>query len=244
MQLSTHRLKQVARFFLFQIQITVSRHAERCHGHNVVPAIHAGRVIRKYVGEKNKVDACLRGQPHQTRQHSRHRDHAHVGATGATLAFQQQPNAERFVQDARKGMCGINRDRGQQGINFFFAVCINKCFLLRRQVLQVKHAYVFALQRRQQLLVPALILFADKLARLAGNQVTFLLRAQGVGAGVNVAVFNSLQQSGHTNFKKFVQIAGSNRQELYPLQQGIGFIIGFFEHALVEGEPRDFPIDI
>ncbi len=80
--------------------------------------------------------------------------------------------------------------------------------------------------------------------RFAGNQVALLLRAQSVRTGVNKAVFNPLEQAGYTDFKKLVEVTGSNGQELYPLQQRIGLIIGLFEHTLVEGQPRDFPIDI
>ncbi len=201
-------------------------------------------MISKEISQKNIVSARTRRQPHQSRKHSGYRDYSHVSAAGAPLAFEQQRNAERLVQDAGKGMGRIHGDWCKQRIHFFLTVRVNKRFLFRIEIFQVKHADILTRQRRHQPLVPALVLLLDKLARLQRDQLTFLLRRKRVGTRINETFFNALQEAGDSNFKKFIQIAGRNGKEFHPLQQGIVLVIGFFQHAPVEGKPGSLTIDV
>ena len=73
--------------------------------------------------------------------------------------------------------------------------------------------------------------------RFQGNQLALLLRGKRVRAGIDKAFFNALQKTGDPDLKKLIQIAGGDGEELYSLQQGIVFVIGFFQHAPVKGKP-------
>jgi hypothetical protein len=73
--------------------------------------------------------------------------------------------------------------------------------------------------------------------RFPGNQLALLLGGKRVRTGIDIAFFNALQETGDTDLKKFIEIAGRNSQELYALQQRIPVIVRFFKHATVEGEP-------
>ena len=99
-------------------------------------------------------------------------------------------------------------------------------------------------QRRPQLPVPEVVLAGNKLVQQAGQLRALLSRRQPVRTGVIVAVFNPLQQAGNAHLEKLVEIARRNRQELYPLQQGIGIVLRFLQHPAVELQPREITVEV
>ncbi|OPZ58332.1 MAG: hypothetical protein BWY88_01080 [Synergistetes bacterium ADurb.Bin520] len=48
---------------------------------------------------------------------------------------------------------------------------------------------------------------------------------------------------GEADKKEFRQIAGKDRLELHPLQQGVGFPLGLFEDPSIKGKPLQLPIE-
>ena len=115
-QLGAHRLQKIAGFFFLQVEIAVARNAECRGGDYVIPVIHAARVVGHEVGKENKIDGALAGQPDQTRQGARYRDHARIRQRGTAAAAQQESYAERLVDHPRKWMRGIDRKRLQRPI--------------------------------------------------------------------------------------------------------------------------------
>jgi hypothetical protein len=74
-----------------------------------------------------------------------------------------------------------------------------------------------------------------------GRQLLFrgqVLRGPGGDAGRHLPL-----QSGHPDHVEFIEVAGADRQEAKPLQQGMGRVHRLFENALVEGQPAEFPVD-
>ena len=57
-------------------------------------------------------------------------------------------------------------------------------------------------------------------------------------AGMHLA-----DQAGDAHHEEFVEIVGRDRQEAQPLEQRMGGIAGFLEHAAVEFEPGQFAVD-
>jgi hypothetical protein len=53
-----------------------------------------------------------------------------------------------------------------------------------------------------------------------------------------------LQQSGHSHLEEFIEVAGGDGKELYPLEQRITGIFGLLQHPAVEGEPGTFCIQV
>ena len=78
MQLRADRLQQAAGFLLRQIEIAVTGHAEGRRGNNVIPVIHADRVMRDQICQENEVGGAFRGQPYQPGKSARDRDYARV----------------------------------------------------------------------------------------------------------------------------------------------------------------------
>ena len=220
-QLGADRFQQVARFFFRQIEIAVAGDAERRRGNDVVAVIHPRGMEGHQVGEKNKVVGPVRGQPHQARQSSRHRDHAGISQRRAAAAAQQKSHAQRLVDHSRKGMRRIHRDRRQQQVEFPLAVLFDESAGARIQFVQAQNADAMLGQRRAQLVVPAVILVVHKLVGIARDHVALFDQRQTVGAGLGVSVFNLLHQPGHAHFEKLIQIAGGDGKKFQPLEQRV-----------------------
>ncbi len=201
-------------------------------------------MVGQQVGKEDVVDSGLRWQPHQARERAGHGNHSHVGAGSAPLAPQQKRNTQGFVQDPGKRVGGIHGYRRQQRIDLLLAVRVDKRLLLGVQFFEVQDANIFPGKSRQQLLVPALVLFFDELVGLSRDEISFLLSGQGIRAGINESFFNALQQASHPHFKELIQVACGNGQELHALQQRIVLVGGFLQHTAVESQPGSFAIDV
>src|SRR3712207_8029033 len=51
-------------------------------------------------------------------------------------------------------------------------------------------------------------------------------------------------QAGDADHVELVEVAGEDRQELHPLQQGEGVVLRQLEHAGVEVQPRQLAVDV
>src|SRR5579864_1087216 len=243
-KLRPYRFQQVAGLFFFQVEVAVTGNTEGRHGNDIVATIHPGRMIGEQVGKKNIINAACGRQAHHARQHAGNGDDAHIRAGCAPFAPQQQADAKRLVQYPWKGMRRINGDRRQERIHFLFAIGIDESFLLGREVFEFKDANAVAGQRRQQLLVPAFILLVDELMRFARHQLALFLGGKRVRPRVNEPVFNALQQAGYADFKKFIQITGSDGQKLDSLKKRVALVFSLLKHTSVESEPGSLTIDI
>src|SRR5579863_2874660 len=57
-------------------------------------------------------------------------------------------------------------------------------------------------------------------------------------------MLNPLQKTGHAHLDEFVEIVRRNCQELHPLQQWIPDISRLFQHAPIELQPLQVPVEI
>ena len=136
----------------------------------------------------------------------------------------------------------IDGYRREQRVQFPFAVVADEIAGRLVQLIESQDADAVLRERRTELLVPAVRLRGDELVRLPRQFAALVLRRQAVGAGLGVAVFDPLQQAGHADLEELIQIAGGDGQELDPLQHGIALVLGLFQHAAVEGQPRGLAI--
>jgi hypothetical protein len=85
------------------------------------------------------------------------------------------------------------------------------------------------------------VLPVDEEVHVLGDGGKGLLEGDAVGAKVGVAVFDALQDAGDADLDELVEIAGGDGEELDPLEEGIGFVLGLFEDAAVKAEPGFIP---
>ena len=77
-----------------------------------------------------------------------------------------------------------------------------------------------------------------------GEAAELVFGAEAVGTRLAVAVLDLLQESGKADFDKFVEVAGGDGEEFNALKQRIGFVLGLFKDAAIEGEPRLVTVEI
>jgi hypothetical protein len=90
-------------------------------------------------------------------------------------------------------------------------------------------------KRGTKLFVPAPILVVHKCVSQLGDHIALFDQSETVRSGLGVAIFDLLHKSGYADFKKFVHVAGRNREKFQALQQRILLVLSFFENTAIEG---------
>ena len=137
----------------------------------------------------------------------------------------------------------VDGDGRQQRVDFALIVVEGMSAGRGVDVAPLQHANAVIIKRRAQVFRPAAVLIADKRVHVLDHDIQGLARRQAVEARFGIPVFNALHDAGNANFDKLIQIAGGNGQELDPFQQGIVWILGFFEHTAVKAQPRFIAAD-
>ena len=138
----------------------------------------------------------------------------------------------------------IHGDRRQNGLDLFPIKLLDNFLCIGAQFLDFAHADGFAAQPGNEVFAPASVLVLHKRLQLGGKPRQQLGGRKPVRADLAAALLGLLQKAGDANFYEFVEIVGGNGQELHPLEQRIRRIVGLFEHAAVELQPRKVPVDI
>jgi len=178
------------------------------------------------------------GEADKTGQGAGHGDDAeHLWAGAAALGAKQQSEAERLVEDAGKGVGGVNGDGGEERVDVALEVALGEGAGLFAEFFPLEEADVLLAQFGNEVVVPAAVLGGDKLVNLMGKYFERLVGAEAVKAGLAVAVFNALHEAGLADFNVFIEIVAGDGEELDALEEGIGGVLGFFKHTPVELHP-------
>ena len=139
-------------------------------------------------------------------------------------------------------MRGIYRDRCEDGKNlvhevFFepFKVCARERFL--------RYDMDACLLQQFLQLGPLVLLTYHQFGGAFVDGAKLLRRGQTVGAAGGDARLNLSLEPGDPNREKFVEVIVRDRQKPDPLKQWVRRIGRLFEHARVEIQPRQFPVD-
>ena len=92
-------------------------------------------------------------------------------------------------------------------------------------------------------LAPALLLVAREHRHRLGDAGELLGRRQAVGALGGDAGAHLALEAGDADHEEFVEVVGRDREEAHPFEQRMGDVLGLFQHAAVEMEPGQLPID-
>ena len=119
---------------------------------------------------------------------------------------------DEFTGEAEELLEALSRDLADfeaQGTNVRPEL-INKIFRARIEFVQPEHPNSVLNQLWTNLLIPAAVLFFDKLMSLAIQQVPLPRQRQPFRAYFIEAVFELLDQPRHTHFEELIQVTGSN----------------------------------
>ena len=195
-------------------------------------------MLDEVVQKDEVVGTSGRRQLNKAGESARHGDDSKHGPSGTlALAPEQKRDAQGFVQYTGKWMGGVDGDWREQGIDFALVVSGRSLAGRVVHVIPAQHAHSSGTESGQELLVPALVLLGDEAVHGGVYDGQGLLEGRAVGVEFGVAVFDTLQHAGYADLDKFVQIAGGDGQKLNALEEGIGFVLSFFEHTAVEIEP-------
>ncbi len=199
------------------------------------------QILRNQILEQ-QVIGCSIGcrQANKPGQRARNRHHAeHLRARAAALGAQQESQAKRLVEDAREGVRGVDGDGCQKRIDLALEIALGEGALIIRQLAPRHQAYVLLAHLGEQLVIPALILGGNEAVDLGRQDGQGLVGAVAVVALLAVAVFNALHEAGLANFNVLVEVRGGDGEKLDPLEERIGGVLSFLEHAPVELHPGE-----
>ena len=217
-QLLAYTFEHRPRLLLLQVEIAVARHPERRHRQHLVPAKHLLYFRFHQLMQKDVVRFPYRGrqanQPRQrpwNRYHTQHRRLLRPLRTARHMPLvpQQQRQAQRLVQHARKRVRGIDGHRRQQRVYLVGVEPVRMRARLFRQLLVPQHTHALLLQRRQQLVVPACVLRLHQRRHAVADARQPLLRQQPAFIRLDrltEPVFNPLQHPRHANLDELIQV--------------------------------------
>jgi len=90
---------------------------------------------------------------------------------------------------------------------------------------------------------PLALLFGHQAARRRIDLFELLGRRQAVGRDDAHPLAHLTLQARHAGHEELVQVVGRDGQEAHPLQQGVALVRRLFQHATVEGQPRQLAVD-
>ncbi len=244
-------LEQVLGFQFLDRHIRVAGDVERMRFQD----LHAGKQHAEVRGDHllqpHQVDppgpAALggglraRAHRHQLGQRIGHFDAREVLVAGAVANRDRQVQAE--IRDVGKGPAGIEGQRGQHGKHGFVEVPGRLLAVGLVQLGIVVNENALFAKRLEQAIQGAMGLRQQPL-HLAPDGHQLRPRAHAVRARFERTRLQLRRQARHPHHEKLVQVGAENRQELHPLQQRVGFILGLFEHAALEREQAQLAVHV
>ncbi len=242
-ELDADGFQQGAGLFLLEVEVGVAGDAEGGVAQDLVAAVHAAEVLGDEVLEQQVIEFAVgRGQADEAGQRAGDGNHAEdLGAGAAALGAEQQGETESLVEDAGKGVSGVNGDGGQEGIDLALEVALGVGAGLFVEFLPDQQADAVLAQLGEQFLVPAAVLGGDEFVDFGGEHGEGLIGAQAVVTGLAVAVLDALHEAGLAHLDVFVEVVGGDGEELDAFQQGVGGVLGFLQDAAVELHPGVVP---
>ncbi len=238
-ELDADGLEQRAGFFFFEVKVGVASDAEGGEGEDFIAAVHAAEVFGDEVLEEEVVEFAVGvGQADEAGQGTGNGDDAEDERAGAAaLGTEEDGQAESFVEDAGKGVCGVDGDRRQERVDFALEIALGEGLGLFVKLVPLEEADSLLAHGGEQGVVPASVLGVDEGVYFVGEGVERFVGAQAVVAGLAIAVFNALHEAGLADFNVLVEVGAGDGEELDAFEKGVGWVLSLFEDAAIEVHP-------
>ncbi len=165
-------------------------------------------------------------------------------ATKGILAVQRYDKVQALVDQPRERVRRVQRNWCEHWVDLFAEIFFDPFHLGFGPVFAAKKVYPFLTQSRQQDVIKDVVLAVH---RVMGDTADFFQHFFGqhaVGSRLAGVGFQLVLQSGHTDFEKFIHVAGKNQQKVQPFHQGMAVVHGLFQHPQVELQQAQFPVEI
>jgi len=188
--------------------------------------------------------AVVARQLHHSRQDARNlHDREVLQGFAVPLHFQSHDQVQRFVQQLRKRMRRVDRQRGQHWPHLRSEILHQPREVGQLQLRHVEYANPIFHNRRHEVFPPAAVLVVNHLADSLRHRLERLGGGQTVHAALDRIAFDLLFYPRDAHFEEFVQVRTDDAKELQPFQQGVLGVERLIQHALVELQPAQFTID-
>src|SRR5260221_9641840 len=142
-----------------------------------------------------------------------------------------------------KRMSRINRQRCQYWKQDTTEIRLKKLGLFLGNFRRPDDAHAFRHKPRLEIIQEAIVLLLYQTMHTFGNRGQGFHWRQSVRSRNLIAILDSSLESRDAHHEKFIKIRAENRQEFDALKQRHLWVKGFFQHALIEFEPRKFTIE-
>ena len=229
--------------------LRVARHADGVAGVDLVAVIEPRQVEARDVLEQHEARFSRSArQGHEARQHlARQVDDDESCARqdrrrrGSNLGHE----AERSIREVRERVAGIDGQRREHRQERAPHELLEVSALLRRASSGADDGDALAGERRLELFDPAAVLLLRELVRAGRHRVQGLGGPEPIGPGdgspsLPISRFKPATRT----MKNSSRLELDDGEELHPLEERHGRVEGLLEHALVELEPGELPIDV
>src|SRR3984893_5465220 len=215
--------EQILRFFVVDIKVAVTGNAKRMNAFENKAGEQFGDVVLDQIGKINVSPRLIfpTRQSNQTWNHARDLDDG-MQRFATTLRFRPHEQVVALIQELRKRMTGIDRERRQHGEDFLLEVTLRPDCALRVELCHFLDPNPVLGQLGQYLLFPKFVLRRDQLPRDSLNIVKRLCRTQSIRPDPARLARNLLFDAGDAYLKEFVQVRTENGEKLDPLDQRLG----------------------
>jgi hypothetical protein len=239
-QLVLHGAQQVVRL-VGHGEVGVAGYAK----HAVTQDLHAGEelveVARDHLLERHEGRLPDRDE---ARQHLLGHLHPRECLVQRHRVAQPDRKAEREIRDVGEGAAGPNRQRSEHREDLLAEYAVELSQLRGVAVLAGQDADACGVERRPHPLLEQARMAGALLLHALGDGADRLERREAViAAGVHARI-HLIVQPGNPDHEELVQVGRVDREELHPLEQRDGLVLGQLQHPLVEVEPGQLAVRV
>ncbi|OPZ52057.1 MAG: hypothetical protein BWY91_02474 [bacterium ADurb.BinA028] len=248
-QLLLQRREEVLGVVLFDLEVFVAGHPEGV----VLAHLHAGEqlveVDRDDVfqgdepGPLGAVVIAGLEHPKEPGQHRRHLDPGEVLRTGLGVD-QDDGEVERKTRDVGERVGRVDGQRGEHREDLLAEQPVQRRALGLVEVAPAHDADALFVQRRTDLVPEDPRVHPHEFLRRVLDPVEQLARLKPSGRADGEAGGDAALEPGDPDHEELVEVAGEDREELRPFDEGDGLVHRQLQHALVELQPRDLALEV
>ena len=186
-------------------------------------------------------EQATRADREETRQQLRNL-HAREALLARVRVADEQAEAEREPGDVRERLAGPDGERRQHREDLAVEDPLELLELLRLEVFDLGHDDPGGLEPGAQVALPELRLLGRQRRGALSDLGERGLRRQPVGRAHGDAGRDLVHQPGHPDHEELVHVRGEDRAEVDALEQGQRVVACDVEHAAVEVELRQLPV--
>ena len=237
-ELLLERLEQVVGAIV-DLQVGVARHAEGV----VLDDLHAGEELIEVRGDHllERREAAVLRERHEPGQQRRHLDAREVHAACRGIAH-QHGQVQRQVRDVRERAPRVHRQGRQHGKDLLAEHRVQLVALSRLELAPAQHPHARGIKRGLHVLGEHLSVLLGQRDDLGRDRRQRLLRREAVGRARPDPRLSLLLEAGHAHLEELVHVRGEDREELRPLEQRYRTVLGERQHARVEVDRRQLPV--